>query len=264
MKTTIFFYISEEMQKELLNNGENAEKHQSIELDLTDQELIDLATIDYKGNATIATIRIDSDHYHYDDNEEWKREDCYFDFIPAENDLIIFFANEKQKKIRDEEIREKNDLKREEERKIREIEEEKERIEKEKEKKEKEEQEEKNQKEIDVFVDQQGSEKLKLRKELGYEYNHLAINEMIDKIECKYEKIDSDNYDVDYIDYPSEKMMKAQKKLLKNKNVYDVGCRLFVEIENEYNYDEEKEKIEVFQIYYDILGYKKSRYYIFS
>ena len=40
MKTTIYFHVTEELQKKLLAAGKDANESQSIELDITDQELI--------------------------------------------------------------------------------------------------------------------------------------------------------------------------------------------------------------------------------
>ena len=262
MKTTIYFHVTEELQKKLLAAGKDANESQSIELDITDQELIDRAKINKNGEAN---IRIDSYEYHYDNKKNWTSINYRFNEIPNENDLIVFFKNVELREIYDEEIRKEKDEERTKQQKIREEKEEIEEKEREKQKAEEKIQQEKDQKEIDSFVEQKGSSKLKLRKELGYEYNHLAVNEMIDEIECKYEKIENiDNYDSNYIDYPSERMMQAEKKLLKNKGVKDVRCVLLEEKTNEYNYDEEKEKIEAFKIVYFVLGYEKVRYYIFT
>ena len=258
MKTTIYFHVTEELQKKLLAAGKDANESQSIELDITDQELIDRAKINNNGEAN---IRIDSYEYHYDNKKNWTSINYRFDEIPNENDLIVFFKNVELREIYDEEIQKEKD---EERAKQKRIIEEKEEIER-KEEVERKIQQEKDQKEIDSFVEQKGSSKLKLRKDLEYEYNHLAVNEMIDEIECKYKKIENvDDYDSNYIDYPSERMMQAEKKLLKNKGVKDVRCVLLEEKTNEYNYDEEREKIEAFKIVYFVLGYEKVRYYSFS
>jgi hypothetical protein len=259
MKTTVTFYINEDLQKKLIAENKNAERKQKIEIDLTNAQLIEIANVDEKGNAK---IEIESYYYHYDNDGDWRSHSQKFSEIPDQEKLINFFENEKEKEENDKHI--ENAKKAEQD-----IAKQKQKEENEKEKKEIEKlaalkkiEDEKQQIEIDKFVNCFGSEKLKLRKELGYEYNDLSINEMLDEIECKFEKINYDEIKTwDGISHPSIELMQAEKKLMQNKNVVKVQV-ILIEKKIDYDYEEEPENFEGFKISYEILGVQKTRYYI--
>ena len=133
-----------------------------------------------------------------------------------------------------------------------------------KEKKEKEESVKKSM--IDDFVEKSGSETLKLRKELGYDYEGLAIQEKTDQIELQgYEKIiDSDDIDaIENIKKPRLELMKLVKDVRQLDYVENADAQIWTKkLDYEYDYDENPEKIEVLKVEYSVFNTKVIRYYI--
>lgn len=257
MITTITFFINSDLQKKLLHEKKNAEKKQKIVIDIQNQLLIDKAYIDNKGNAEINIIEY---NYHYNEEKNWKTNYNYFDHIITEKTLITFFENEERLNKMDEIIKEENKKEKEEISK------------KENEKflqqqKEKKEEEEKLQNEIDLFIETNGSELVKLRKKLGYEYIDLAIQEKTDLIEVKgYVKIewDHDKYTDKEINKPELGLLKAIDEILNNENVKECHPEIwnYAECDNWGNYEE---KSIILYVKYNVFsGYQSKRFYIFE
>jgi hypothetical protein len=120
---------------------------------------------------------------------------------------------------------------------------------------------------IDDFVEKSGSETLKLRKELGYDYEGLAIQEKTDQIELQgYEKIvDSDDIDsIGNIKKPRLELMKLVKDVRQLDYVENAEAQIWTKkLDYEYaDYDENPEKIEVLKVEYNVFYTDVTRYYI--
>lgn len=247
MITTVTFYASEKLQKKLISEGKNSEKKQSIELDIQDQELIDLASV----KNGIAVIEIPEYRYHYDNEKNQKYVYYHFDNILTENDIIIYFQNEKILNNNDKKIEAEKKQEREKREKLEKIENEKRKKEREEIEKIENEKRAEIKKNIDLFVDQYGSELAKMRKKLKYEYEDLVRQEFIDLYFSGYEekfgliRLESDemySY-IKQINHPRLELMKLEKEISELKFVNQIS----LEIWNESNYGD-IEKIEVIEI----------------
>jgi hypothetical protein len=255
MLTTINFNVTSNCQKKLLCEGKDAKRNQTIELDITSEVLINRANMSNDGKASI-TI----DYYnHYDDQDYYRSYYKEFETIPTEIDLMHFFEEEELKKQKDEIIEKQKRAERAEKERLEKIEDEKAEKLKEEENNRKAAEKERINEMIDAFVDESGSQTSKLRKELGFKYFDLAINELIDQIEPQG-KI-TEECDVSYIDKPSFELMqkiKAVKASFDGTILDDVIIQpVIMETCDGY----ELERFEGLEIDYYLCGETKTRLY---
>jgi hypothetical protein len=255
MMTKIYFSISETFQKQLAHEGKNAKREQSIDLDLTEKLLIEKSSIDKEGNPS---LQIRDFVHHYVEEKNYMDKSVYNEYnfdmlftrIPTQKDLLDYFESEKKQNLLDDEMAQKEQARRilerlEEQKKELEIKQSKEKLIKER------------NKQINDFVDNFGSETLKLRQKLEYDCIDLAIQEKIDIIEndnISYPKI---RYDIEkYID---EKIEKPKLKLLKlEEEINEKGFETVLECWTD---RDDEEKTIVLAVTYKIWGVEKTRYY---
>ncbi len=101
MKTTVSFFITERLKNKLLSEGKNAGEQQTIELDITDPNLIE-----YMNREGLKVLSIPDHVMHYDHNNTLQREGTRFSVLPDEEDLVHFFEVEKYKNAEDKRVNE--------------------------------------------------------------------------------------------------------------------------------------------------------------
>jgi hypothetical protein len=290
-KIKVGYVLSDEAVKKYFLEGKKVEKNQEIEIETDNEEIIKLSvlinneyleipysSIEEKRNCILDIRKYESyfetekDYFESKEKEKYTYVNIDWNekFFPAEkiltsNEMLEILEYEKsneyqeleKKKIEYQKIFDEN-LKR---------------IESEEEKKEKEKEKEKEAKEkliqeekimIDDFVENQGSETLKLRKELGYDYKGLALQEACDLIELKgYEKIEDNNdvKEIFYLKKPNLEYLKIEKDIKKRDNVDSVFLKCWSFKTDNY-YDSEDYKEIVLNVHYKIFNSIVERNYI--
>ena len=299
-KIVVRYELSDSAIKNYFLEGRKVEKQQSIEIETNNEKIIDMANlidneyleIPYKKISDLKKSHVElrkyeNSSYWHSESEYQKSEEkerfvqavvcrsyCGSDlFFPAKK---ILTAKEMLEILEYEKTDEYKELekKRDEYQKVFdenlkaiEKEEEEKKANREKAEKEREKEESLKKSMIDDFVEKSGSETLKLRKELGYEYEGLAIQEKTDQIELQgYEKIvDSDDIDsIENIKKPRLELMETVKMARKLSYAVNADVQIWTKkLDYEYaDYDENPEKIEVLKVEYNVFYTDVTRYYI--
>jgi hypothetical protein len=299
-KIVVRYELSDSAIKNYFLEGKKVEKQQSIEIETNNEKIIDMANlidnesleISYKTISDLRKAHVElrkygnSSYWHNEEKYQESKEKerfvqavvcrsyCGYDlFFPAKKILTakgMLEILEYEKTDEYKELEKKRDEYQkvfDENLKAIEKEEAENIANREKAEKEREKQKSLRQSMIDDFVEKSGSETLKLRKELGYDYEGLAIQEKTDQIELQvYEKIvDSDDINsIENIKKPRLELMKLVKDVRQLDYVENADVQIWTKnLDYEYaDYGEKPEKIEVLKVKYSIFFTDVTRYYI--